>query len=425
MKLLADLHTHSNNSRFFHGKNSIEEMVREANAIGLKEIAITDHGFKHFFRTSKQKIIAARKLIDEINEWSSTKVLLGIEANIIAEDGTIDVDNDILSILDILIVGYHKMIKTDFAGFFGGQEKTKDAIQKCTNAYLNAIEKYPITIISHLDSVLTTDLYQIGLACKEKGVMVEINNRHTNWNDDQVNDLLAADCMFVVSSDAHSRSDVGRVDKAFNIIKKYDIPSENIANVEFEESEKSEMDRAVTPYMSIYSARKKKREEQLQKLENKKRKEFTNTLSDEMEDALKNIAREQGIKYTPLEEDEINAEDDLLNFDNFIDEYGNFVALETLKKFEEESEEIEGAEDLIQEDESQMPENVEEESFDVEENTEEPQEEQISQHVLEGSEHEWQNRPVEQRENKEESQVSRPRGFGLGDMINDIKQDKK
>ena len=160
-------------------------------------------------------------------------------------------------------------------------------------------------------------------------------------------------------------------------------------------------------------------------MENKKRKEFTNTLSDEMEDALKNIAREQGIKYTPLEEDEINAEDDLLNFDNFIDEYGNFVALETLKKFEEESEEIEGAEDLIQEDESQMPENVEEESFNVEENTEEPQEEQISQHVLEGSEHEWQNRPVEQPEHKEESQVSRPRGFGLGDMINDIKQDKK
>ena len=127
MKLLADLHTHSKNSRFGHGKNSIEEMAIAANEIGLVEIGITDHGYSHFFKTSKQKLKQARKIVDEINSWSKTKVLLGIEADIIKEDGTIDIDNETLSMLDILIVGYHRLIFTDFAGLFGNTKKTEQA----------------------------------------------------------------------------------------------------------------------------------------------------------------------------------------------------------------------------------------------------------------------------------------------------------
>ena len=45
-----------------------------------------------------------------------------------AEDGTLDIDNETLAMLDILIIGYHKMIKTDFANFFG--KTKKDAEQQ-------------------------------------------------------------------------------------------------------------------------------------------------------------------------------------------------------------------------------------------------------------------------------------------------------
>ena len=211
MKLIADYHTHSKNSRFGHGKNSIEEMALQANERGLVEIGITDHGYAHFFRTSKEKIKKARKLIDEINEWSKTKVLLGLEADIIAEDGTLDVDNETLAMLDILIISYHRMTVTNFANYFGFTKKTKEARQKCTNAFINAIKRYPVTIVAHLDSILTTDLYEIGKVCAERGTMVEINNRHTKWNAQQVEDLIASDCMFVVSSDAHSREKVAEV----------------------------------------------------------------------------------------------------------------------------------------------------------------------------------------------------------------------
>ena len=42
MKLLGDYHTHTT---YTHGKSTIEENVRQAENLGLKEIAITEHSY--------------------------------------------------------------------------------------------------------------------------------------------------------------------------------------------------------------------------------------------------------------------------------------------------------------------------------------------------------------------------------------------
>ncbi len=333
MKLIADLHTHSSYSKFNHGKDSIEQLAIRANELGLQEIAITDHGFKHLFGTNKAKLEKARKEVDEINKWSKTKVLLGVEADIISSDGTIDVDVETLGLLDILIVGYHRMIKTDFAGYFGSQKKTKEAKEKATQAFLNAIKRYPISIISHIDSVLTTDLYEIGKACKEKGVLIEINNRHTKWNEDQINDLIASDCMFVVSSDAHSREQVGVVDRAINYITKYKIPSENIANVEFKPHEMSEADKEAQIYYNIYTQKEKQKQDKIIAREAKRKVEFTENLSPEMEEALAKIAQEKGLNYNPkTDEDE---EEEYSSIDSFLDSDVMAQAEQYLSKLKE------------------------------------------------------------------------------------------
>lgn len=348
MKLLADLHTHSKFSRFKHGKNTIEEMALEANEIGLVEIAITDHGYAHFFRTNKQNLKQARKIIDEINTWSKTKVLLGIEADIVSENGDLDIDNETLSMLDILIVGYHKMIFTDFANFFGKTKKTEEAKRKCTAAFVNAINKYPVTIVSHLDSVLTTDLYEIGKACRERGTMVEINNRHTKWNEKQMQDLLDSGCMFVISSDAHSRNQVGKVDRAMEYITKYDIPSERIANVEFLEDEKSEEDRKYSAYRSVYEQITKQKKEKEEYIENKRRTEITGTISKEMEKALKDIAKEKGLHYE--EKQQTVVEEDLLKsgFDGdfeLIRQAEEYIKNQELENIQKENEQLDQEKD--------------------------------------------------------------------------------
>ena len=44
MILTGDYHTHT---PYSHGKNTVEENVAKAKEVGLKQIAITDHGFSH------------------------------------------------------------------------------------------------------------------------------------------------------------------------------------------------------------------------------------------------------------------------------------------------------------------------------------------------------------------------------------------
>ncbi len=329
MKLLADFHTHTKNSRFFHGKNTIEEMAIAANELGLKEIGITDHGYRHLFCTNKEKLFKAREIVDEINSWSKTKVLLGIEADIISEDGTLDIDNETLSIIDILLVGYHRAIKTDFAGFFGGQ-KGYDAVERATNAYLNAIEKYPVTILVHPGSILELDLYKIGCACRDKGVMVEISNRHMSWGEDDINDLIASGCLFVVSSDAHSREQVGETSKAFDVIKRYHIPSERIANVEFDYDERSEEDKSYDLYFELYEQKKQEKEKRQKELEQKRREEFSNSLSNEMEEALLNIAKDKGLHYQGKVQTHDEDED---LYSNFVDTFGDDELINQAKEY--------------------------------------------------------------------------------------------
>lgn len=343
MKLIADYHTHSKNSRFGHGKSSIEEMALEANERGLAEIGITDHGYAHFFRTTKEKIKKARELIDDINEWSKTKVLLGIEADIISDDGTLDVDNETLAMLDILIISYHRMTFTNFANFFGVAKKTKEAKQRCTNAFINAIKKYPVTIVAHLDSILTTDLYEIGKVCAERGTMVEINNRHTKWNEKQVEDLIASGCLFVVSSDAHTREKVAEVDRAIEYIKKYNIPSERVVNIEFSEEEKSEADREFTVYKTIYDQLEKTKREKEEKMEIKRKTEITGNLSAEMEAELRKIAGQKGLKYEERKSDVVDSGymKSISELDqDLIDEAEEYIRNQKLEKISEENSEL-------------------------------------------------------------------------------------
>ena len=88
MILTGDYHTHT---PYSHGKNTIEENVKKAKEIGLKQIAITDHGFSHVaFGLRRWKVEEYIRECKEIAKKYGIDVLVGIESNIRGVEGKAD-----------------------------------------------------------------------------------------------------------------------------------------------------------------------------------------------------------------------------------------------------------------------------------------------------------------------------------------------
>jgi DNA polymerase (family X) len=99
--LRGDLHCHTTWSN--DGKNTMEEMVERARERGYEYLAITDHS--HYLRDGKlegyfAEIVALGKRV------APFRVLRGIEVNIKA-DGSLDVDDETLSLFDWVMASLH------------------------------------------------------------------------------------------------------------------------------------------------------------------------------------------------------------------------------------------------------------------------------------------------------------------------------
>ncbi len=235
MILSGDFHTHSEYSRWGHGKDSIEDMVSKANESGLTSLAITDHGPKHIlFPISLKNLRKARKQIDEINKTSKTKVYLGVEANLIGGDGTIDLTEEQLKLIDVLLVGYHMCTFADFVGFINKNNNSKKQIQKNTQAYLNMLNKYDVDIITHIQEHIKVDLKPIAELCAKKGTLIEINNKHLRLDADDAKILIESGCKLIINSDAHSKDRIGKVDNAIKFIVDNKISRDRVVNIDKE-----------------------------------------------------------------------------------------------------------------------------------------------------------------------------------------------
>lgn len=230
MQITGDYHTHSKYSKNFHGKNTIAEMVDFAKDLGLVGLAITDHGPRHiFFGIKRKNILKAREEVDDLKKEKNFNVYLGIEANLIKRNGEIDLTEEELKNLDILIVGYHKGTITDFYNPFRNKEKQK---RINTEAYINCLNRYKVDIISHLNEYIKVDVKAVAEVAKERGTIIELNNKHIKFSDEEAKQLIDSGCKFILSSDAHRKENIARFDRALEFVEKYKIDKSRIVNIE-------------------------------------------------------------------------------------------------------------------------------------------------------------------------------------------------
>ena len=114
---LADIrgmvHCHTTYS---DGKHSIVEMVRAAEAMGMKYVTITDHSPTAFYAggVSLDQLKRQWNEIDEVQEQVKIKILRGTESDIVA-DGRLDYPDKILEQFDVIVASIHSRYKMDSA----------------------------------------------------------------------------------------------------------------------------------------------------------------------------------------------------------------------------------------------------------------------------------------------------------------------
>ena len=243
MILFGDYHTHTKYSRHGHGKGTVLENASVALNKGLKQIAITDHGFNHkVYGVRRRDLPQVRDDILNAKEVTGVDILQGVEANLISQNGDIDIRESDFEYLDILLMGHHTIVKMNsysdakrllLDNLFGSPyAPSKERLNRNTTAFLKALDKYPIDVITHLNYGCPTDTLAVARLAKEKGTLIELNGKRINFTDQEIEIMASEGVKFIVNSDAHSPDRVGECNNAMNIIFRLGLPLSQIVNID-------------------------------------------------------------------------------------------------------------------------------------------------------------------------------------------------
>ena len=230
MRLTADYHTHTVHS---HGTGSVDDNVEAAISRGLVTIGISDHSVAHpLYGIGRRRIGHYLSCIDLAKQKYAGRidVRAAIELNIVGLDGGVDMPE---GVFDTVIMGFHKAalcrdLKTMWTFWTPGFSGRADAI---TKAYIEAMRRHRIHIISHPGYGVPVNVKTLAKACADYGVLFEINNKHHDLKPEDVAEAAAAGARFVVSSDAHCPEHVGRAQNALALAEKAGLSPHNIVNV--------------------------------------------------------------------------------------------------------------------------------------------------------------------------------------------------
>lgn len=228
MKFVLDTHTHTIASG--HAYSTIQEMISAAQKQELSLLGITEHAPK-MPGTCSPIYFLNLKVIPR--KYDNLEVFFGVEANIIDYNGTLDLDESILSCLNYTIASLHLPCIPS------------GTMEENTNAYLGAIKNPYVNIIGHPDDA-RFPIHQETLvkAAKEHHVLLEMNNTSLSPNSFRPNarenyhSLLALckeyEVPIVIGSDAHISYDVGNFAYAKALLEEIHFPEHLIANTSVE-----------------------------------------------------------------------------------------------------------------------------------------------------------------------------------------------
>ncbi len=243
MLLTGDYHTHT---PYSHGKHTVAENASRAKELGIKEIAITDHGFSHVvYGLRRREMKAYRQECRDAEEKYGVKVLVGMEANIQGRSGQVDMREKDYEQFDVFLCGYHIAIYYQNFGqllSYGLEnlllnsifhKTTKTQLAKNTLAYVNAIKKNPVDIVTHINFQCPCNSLEVAKCAADYGTYIELNAKKSHFTDDELCEMVQkTDVRFVINSDAHSMGRVGDTKLVEEQLKRINFPLDRIDNID-------------------------------------------------------------------------------------------------------------------------------------------------------------------------------------------------
>ena len=224
MRTLLDVHTHTIASG--HAFSTMQEMAQAAAEKGLQLLGITEHA-PGIPGTCAPIYFKNLRCVPRL--MYGVELMLGVELNILNYQGDIDMEEELLSRLDLRIAGIHSLCYTP------------GTTDENTNAMIGAIRNPWVDIISHPgDGTASLHFEPIVLAAKEHHTLLEINNSSLNpirqkvaARDNNLEILRLCkryETPVILGSDAHISFDIANYDHLHELLRLTEFPEALIMN---------------------------------------------------------------------------------------------------------------------------------------------------------------------------------------------------
>jgi DNA polymerase (family 10) len=221
----GDLQCHTDWS---DGRASLSEMVEAAVRRGLEFLLITDHskGLGIARGVDRVKLGEQAEQIDMINRQYRGRitVLKGVEVEVLA-DGSLDLDDRILSSLDMVVAAVHSSLRQ-------GREQI-------TERYIRALENPFVHILAHPTGRLIgeregadADWERVFRAAASSGTILEINAapQRLDLSDSLVSMARDLGCRFAISTDAHLPDHMDNLFFGVGVARRAGLTREDVFN---------------------------------------------------------------------------------------------------------------------------------------------------------------------------------------------------
>ncbi|MFO7991837.1 MAG: DNA polymerase/3'-5' exonuclease PolX [Thermoplasmata archaeon] len=219
----GDLQSHSDWS---DGRNTIDEMAKEAQKMGYDYIALTDHsqGLTVAGGLSKADLDDRLEEIEKVQENYDIKILNGIEVDI-KKDGTLDMDGETLEGLDIVLGAVHSNFKMD----------EEEQMKRITDAFSTGL----VDIFAHPTGrkigerePYNVDMMELIDSARDNNVVLEINAHPIRLDLDSSNARRAMEegVMISMGTDAHGLQHLDYMKYGVGVARRAWLEPENVLN---------------------------------------------------------------------------------------------------------------------------------------------------------------------------------------------------